>query len=144
VVVPGFFGTKENAVVASLGRGGSDLSAVLLAQGLEAVQCELVKDVHGYFTADPTIHQRAQHLPRLSYDEALEMADAGCELVQQRAVEAARAARLQLVVRSLDDAAPITVVSDEGDAKGERLHGSDSTAEWSAQDGLTEKEQRRR
>lgn len=111
VVVPGFFGTLANGTLVSLGRGGSDLSAVLLADELEAEQCELIKDVHGYFSQDPNVHKRAEHLEWLSYEQALGMADAGCELVQQRALEAARTARLRLVVRSLDDAVRGTVVS---------------------------------
>jgi aspartate kinase len=111
VVVPGFFATLSNGTLVSLGRGGSDLSAVLLATELEAEQCELLKDVSGYFTEDPNLHKDAQHLSSLSYGHALEMANAGCELVQPRAIEAARVAGLRVVVRSLDDAAPGTIVS---------------------------------
>jgi hypothetical protein len=54
---------------------------VLLAQELEAEQCELIKDVCGYFTEDPNVNGRAEHLPRLTYEQALDMADARCELV---------------------------------------------------------------
>jgi aspartate kinase len=111
VVVPGFFGTLTNGTLVSLGRGGSDLSAVLLAQELEAEQCELIKDVCGYFTEDPNVNGQAEHLTRLSYEEALEMADAGCELVHPGAIRAARAAGLRLVVRKLDDGEPRSVVS---------------------------------
>jgi aspartate kinase len=111
VVVPGFFATLANGTLVSLGRGGSDLSAVLLAEGLEAEHCELIKDVNGYFTKDPNIHTHAQHLPSLSYEQALEMASSGCELVQPRAIEAARVRGLRVVVRSLDDTAPGTILS---------------------------------
>lgn len=111
VVAPGFFGTLTNGTLVSLGRGGSDVSAVLLADGLEAEQCELIKDVPGYFTEDPNVHPGAKHLPALSYERALEMAEGGCELVQPRAIEAARRAGLRLVVRSADDAAPASIVS---------------------------------
>ena len=114
VVVPGFFATLLNGMVVSLGRGGSDFSAVLLANELEAEHCELIKDVNGYFTKDPNIHNQAQHLPSLSYEQALEMADTGCALVQQRAIETARAAGLRVVVRGLDDTAPGTIVSGSG------------------------------
>jgi len=111
VVVPGFFGTLIGGTVVSLGRGGSDVSAVVLADGLEAEQCELVKDVPGYFTEDPNVHPGAKHLAALSYEKALEMAEGGCELVQPRAIVAARCAGLRLVVRSVDDAAPASIVS---------------------------------
>jgi aspartate kinase len=118
-VVPGFFATLSNGTMVYLGRGGSDLSAVVLADGLEAEQCELIKDVRGYFMEDPNVHHRAEHLDRLSYELALEMADAGCELVQPQAIEMARGAGLRLVVRSLEDAAPVSIVSaDERGPKG--------------------------
>jgi len=114
VVVPGFFGTKEGGVIASLGRGGSDLSAVLLADELDATECELVKDVGGYFATDPNVDPRAEHISQLCYEEALRMPDDGCELVQQQAIEAARSARLRLVVRGLDEAAAASIVSSGG------------------------------
>ncbi len=110
MVVPGFFGTLTSGTLISLGRGGSDLSAVVLAQELRAEQCELIKDVSGYFTEDPNVNEQAEHLARLSYEQALDMADAGCELVHPGAIKAARAAGLRLVVRSLDDAAPASIV----------------------------------
>jgi aspartate kinase len=113
VVVPGFFATLANGTLVSLGRGGSDLSAVLLAEGLDAEHCELIKDVSGYFSEDPNRDKRAEHLPSLSYEQALTMASAGCELVQARAIEAARVAGLRVVVRSLDDAAPGTILSSQ-------------------------------
>ena len=113
VLVPGFFGTHHGAVIRSLGRGGSDLSAVVLADGVDASRCELIKDVTGYFDVDPDCNDGAVHLPHVSYQRALEMADTGCELVQRRALEAARRARLRLVVRSLDDNSPASVVSED-------------------------------
>ncbi len=119
VVVPGFFGTNDKGVIRSLGRGGSDLSAVLLADGFDSSDCELIKGVSGYFTADPTVHGRAEHIPRLSYDQALGMADEGCELVQDRAIEAARVAGVRLIVRGLDEATPGSVVSEEEGAVGQ-------------------------
>jgi aspartate kinase len=100
VVVPGFLATREQRVV-TLGRGGSDLSAVSLAILLRADRCELVKDVDGYFTADPNIDARATLIPALEFEEALRLADDGCPLVQRQAIAAARAAGLPLVVRSL-------------------------------------------
>jgi aspartate kinase len=110
-VVPGFFATLANGTLVSLGRGGSDLTAVLLAIELEAKQCELIKDVPGYFTEDPNTTETARYLPALSYQEALAMAKAGCDLVQERALEEARTAGLRLIVRSLDDGEPGSIVS---------------------------------
>ncbi len=126
VVVPGFFGTLTSGTLVSLGRGGSDLSAVLLAQELEAEQCELVKDVSGYFTEDPDVNGRAEHLARLSYEQALDMADTGCELVHHWAIRAAKAAGLRLVVRSLDDTAPVSIVSGDGCAAKRSAYGEAS------------------
>jgi aspartate kinase len=111
VVVPGFLATTAAASIVSLGRGGSDLTAVLLAVGLKAARCELVKDVPGYFTADPNVETAARHFPSLTYDQALAMADNGCDLVQRKAIEVASKATLQLVIRTLNDAAPRTFVS---------------------------------
>jgi len=117
VVVPGFFGTHNGGAIRSLGRGGSDLSAVLLAKDLDATRCELIKDVAGYFDADPHSHTNAVHVPQLSYERALRMAETGCDLIQPQALETARLARVRLVVRSMDDHAPSSIVSDgAGDA----------------------------
>jgi aspartate kinase len=113
VVVPGFFGTHHGGAIRSLGRGGSDLSAVVLAHGLGASRCELIKDVSGYFDEDPRSHTNAVHVPHLSYDRALRMAETGCDLVQPQALETARRARVHLVVRSMDDHAPSTIVSED-------------------------------
>ncbi len=87
------------------------MSAVLLACEFDPKRCELIKDVHGYFREDPDTTARAEHLPWISYETAIDMAERGCELVQRVALEAARERGLQLVVRSLDDAIPGTVVS---------------------------------
>lgn len=100
VVVPGFLATRANRVV-TLGRGGSDWSAVLLAAELGAERCELVKDVDGYFTADPHTDADAALIPELSYATALRMADEGCPLVQRQAIAEAERARLPLIIRSL-------------------------------------------
>jgi len=86
---------------------------VLLADELDAERCELIKDVSGYFDEDPHSRQGAVHLPQVSYRRALEMADTGCELVQRRALEVARDARLRLLVRSLDDSAPASIISED-------------------------------
>jgi aspartate kinase len=128
VIVPGFLATRWDGAIVSLGRGGSDFSAVLLAVGLGAVRCELLKDVPGYFEADPHANAGARHLPLLSFDEAIDMAGRGCELVQQRALLVAKKAGLSLVVRSLDDRAPQSLIaqkagneSKEKEEDGERV-----------------------
>lgn len=110
VVAPGFLARGEGDALVSLGRGGSDLTAVLLAAGLGAASCELVKDVAGYFSSDPHIDSRARHLPKLTYARALEMSDEGCDLVQRHALEAARDRGMPLVVRALE-ASEHTVLS---------------------------------
>jgi len=108
VIVPGFLGVSAGGTITSLGRGGSDLTAVLLAAAVRANACELIKDVPGYFTADPHRDTQARPLQHLSFDEAIVMADAGCDLVQRAALVAASAASLPLVIRSMDAAAPVT------------------------------------
>ena len=110
-VVPGFFATDAAGAVRSLGRGGSDLTAVLLAKGLGASRCELLKDVPGYFTSDPRGNPNARHLPRLTFQEALALANEGCDLVQRQAIVAAAQCNLPLVIRSLDEAAPLSLVT---------------------------------
>ena len=101
VVAPGFLARGAGDRVVSLGRGGSDLTAVMLAAGLGAASCELVKDVPGYFTSDPKRDPDARPVQRLSFAAAIEMADAGCALVQRHALIAARDCALPLVIRAL-------------------------------------------
>jgi aspartate kinase len=93
----------------SLGRGGSDLTAVLLAAALGARRCELLKDVPGYFTADPKRDPGARPLDSLSYSRALEMADQGCELVQRRALEQAHALSVPIVVAAIGHGTGTTI-----------------------------------
>lgn len=106
VIVPGFLATNHAGAIVSLGRGGSDLTAVLLAVGLGASRCELIKDVPGYFTDDPRVNAGAEHIPYLPFARALAMADAGCDLVQRQALEAAERCALPIAVRSLAEGAP--------------------------------------
>ena len=102
VVAPGFLATTPGDGIASLGRGGSDLSAVLLASRLSASACELLKDVPGYFDSDPNLSYTARPIEALDYEDAIAMAHDGCELVQLRALEAARDLAVTLIVRSFD------------------------------------------
>ncbi|MEO6223344.1 MAG: hypothetical protein ABIP90_08835 [Vicinamibacterales bacterium] len=113
VVVPGFLATCRQEIV-TLGRGGSDWSAVALAAALHASRCELIKDVAGYFTADPRTAPEAELIAALDYTAALEMADAGCPLVQRQAIDHARRAHLPLIVRSFDS--PGTRVAESSSA----------------------------
>ncbi len=112
VVVPGFFSSNSAHTVVSLGRGGSDLTAVLLASGLNASRCELIKDVPGYFTRDPHRDASALPVPSLTFEQALQLADDGCDLVQRKAIEAAARCNLPLIIRSLDENAPFTRVAE--------------------------------
>jgi aspartate kinase len=116
VVVPGFLARGDGDAIVSLGRGGSDLTAVLLAAALGAA-CELVKDVDGYYSSDPNLDPDARHLPALSFDRALSLADAGCRLVQRDAIAAARDAGLPLVVRSIAGRRVTRLAEDEADAR---------------------------
>jgi aspartate kinase len=125
VVVPGFLAVGAGGTIASLGRGGSDLTAVLLAIALEADGCELVKDVAGYFTADPHVDPNAHHIRALTIDRAIAMAAEGCDLVQPAALDAARRASLPITVRCLDGSAPVTYVQPRSAAHGVR-HENDS------------------
>jgi aspartate kinase len=110
VVVPGFLGVSAGGAIASLGRGGSDLTAVLLASAIRADACELIKDVAGYYTADPNRNPGARQIHHLSIADAIRMADAGCDLVQRAALSAASHACLEIIVRSMDADAPVTHV----------------------------------
>ena len=123
VIVPGFLGVSADGTITSLGRGGSDLTAVLLAAAVRADACELIKDVPGYFTADPHARPDARPIHELLVDEALAMADAGCDLVQRAALAAAQAASLRLVIRSMDAAAPITTVHSSDQSRSRSSHG---------------------
>jgi aspartate kinase len=100
IVVAGFQGVDENGDVTTLGRGGSDLSAVAIAGALKADLCEIYTDVTGIFTTDPRIEPKAKKLERISYDEMLELASLGAKVLQNRSVELAKKLNVNLVTRS--------------------------------------------
>ena len=100
VIAAGFQGVDHLNEEQTLGRGGSDLTAVALAAALEAGLCEIYTDVEGVFTADPRIEPRARLLEKISYDEMMEMASLGSKVLQSRSVDLAAKYKLQLVVRS--------------------------------------------
>ena len=100
IVVAGFQGINEKGDVTTLGRGGSDTSAVALAVALGASQCEIYTDVDGVYTADPRMVPKAKKLDVVSYDEMLEMASLGAKVLQIRCVEFAHKFKMPLVVKS--------------------------------------------
>src|SRR5712691_9389892 len=100
VVVAGFQGLSEADEITTLGRGGSDLTAVALAAALKADVCEIYTDVDGVYTADPNIVPDARKLARVAYDEMLEMASLGARVLQSRSVEFAKKYGVPLHVRS--------------------------------------------
>ncbi|WP_458699610.1 aspartate kinase [Sulfurospirillum sp. 1307] len=100
VVVAGFQGITELGEVSTLGRGGSDLSAVAIAGALEADLCEIYTDVDGVYTTDPRIEPKARKLDKISYDEMLELASLGAKVLQTRSVEMAKKLNVNLVTRS--------------------------------------------
>jgi len=100
IVVAGFQGVDENGDVTTLGRGGSDLSAVAIAGALKADLCEIYTDVTGIFTTDPRIEPKAKKLEKISYDEMLELASLGAKVLQNRSVELAKKLNVNLVTRS--------------------------------------------
>lgn len=100
IVVAGFQGINPEGDVTTLGRGGSDTSAVALAVALDARQCEIYTDVDGVYTADPRLVPQARRLDTVSYDEMLEMASLGAKVLQIRCVEFAHKYQMPLLVKS--------------------------------------------
>ncbi|MCL1906104.1 MAG: aspartate kinase [Clostridiales bacterium] len=113
VVVAGFQGIDEEENVITLGRGGSDTSAVALAVAIGADICEIFTDVDGVFTADPRIVKKAWKMPYISYDEMLEMAAMGALVLQPRSVELAKQYGVKLHVRSSFNYSEGTIVRKE-------------------------------
>ncbi len=113
VVVAGFQGITENDDVTTLGRGGSDLSAVAIASALNADLCEIYTDVDGVYTTDPNIVPDAKKLDKISYEEMLELASLGAKVLQTRSVEFAMKYEVPVVVRSSFNANPGTLVTKE-------------------------------
>jgi aspartate kinase len=99
-VVAGFQGVDRQGRLSTLGRGAGDLSAVAVAASLHADRCDIYTDVDGVYTTDPRIEERAKRLPRISYEEMLEMASLGAKVLQSRSVELAMAERVPLRVLS--------------------------------------------
>lgn len=100
IVVAGFQGVNEAGDVTTLGRGGSDLSAVAIAGAIQADLCEIYTDVSGIYTTDPRIEPKAKKLKEISYDEMLELASLGAKVLQNRSVEMAKKLNVNLVTRT--------------------------------------------
>ncbi len=112
-VVAGFQGVGPDGRVTTLGRGGSDLSAVALAAAVKADRCDIYTDVDGIYTTDPRIVPRAKKLPRIAYEEMLELASVGAKVLQTRSVELAMKARVRVQVLSSFADLPGSLVVDE-------------------------------
>ena len=114
-VVPGFQGMADDGRVTTLGRGGSDTSAVALAAAVKATRCDIYTDVDGVYTTDPRIVPRARKLQRITYDDMLELASVGAKVLQTRSVELAMKEKVVVQVLSSFTDAPGTFVVDEDD-----------------------------
>ena len=112
-VIPGFQGMTSGGRVTTLGRGGSDTSAVAVAAALGADRCDIYTDVEGVFTTDPRIVPRARKLGRITYEEMLELASVGAKVLQTRSVELAMKKKVRVQVLSSFSDAPGTMVVDE-------------------------------
>ncbi|MDO8662619.1 MAG: aspartate kinase [Candidatus Omnitrophota bacterium] len=100
VIVAGFQGMTLNQDITTLGRGGSDLTAVALAKELKADECEIYTDVEGIYTTDPRIEKKAKKIEAITYDEMLEMASLGAQVMQARSIEVAKKFNVPIHVRS--------------------------------------------
>jgi aspartate kinase len=110
VVVTGFQGVTDDLEITTLGRGGSDTSAVAIAVGVGAAACEILTDVDGVYTADPRIVERSRKLPWCSYDEMLELAILGAKVLHSRSVEIARRFDIPIIVATSFNEVPGTIV----------------------------------
>lgn len=123
VIVTGFQGVNKYEDITTLGRGGSDTTAVALAAALHADACEIYTDVEGVYTADPRIVPNAKKLDEITYDEMLELATLGAKVLHNRSVEMAKKYGVQLVVRSSLNNAPGTIVKEEVDVESMLISG---------------------
>lgn len=113
VIVAGFQGAGEEGQITTLGRGGSDLSAIALAKGVDADLCQIYTDVDGVYTADPRIVPKAKKLSEISYEEMLELASLGTKVMQARSVEFSNKFNVPFEVRSSFNNNPGTIVKEE-------------------------------
>jgi len=114
VVVAGFQGVDEHGNITTLGRGGSDTTAVALAAALEAKECQIYTDVDGVYTSDPRVVPAAHRLDTVTFEEMLEMASLGAKVLQSRSVEFARKYNVRLrVLSSFEDGPGTLIISEE-------------------------------
>jgi len=113
VIVAGFQGETSEGAITTLGRGGSDLTAIALASAVEADACKIFTDVDGVYTCDPRIVPTAKKIQEISYDEMLEMASSGSKVMQSRSVEFAKKFGVTFEVRSSFNNNPGTIVKEE-------------------------------
>ncbi|MFH1441143.1 MAG: aspartate kinase [Candidatus Omnitrophota bacterium] len=113
VIVAGFQGVTLNQDITTLGRGGSDLTAVALAKELKADECEIYTDVEGIYTTDPRIEPKAKKIKEITYDEMLEMASLGAQVMQARSIEVAKKFNVPIHVRSSFSNNPGTMIIKE-------------------------------
>jgi aspartate kinase len=114
-IIAGFQGTTEDQEIVTLGRGASDTTAVALAIALQAARCENCKEVEGVYTADPRIVPAARRLKDITYEEMLEMATQGSQVMHNRAVELASVYNLPILVTSSMVDSPGTLIRGEGE-----------------------------
>ena len=123
VVVAGFQGLNRSEDITTLGRGGSDTSAVALAAALHADRCQIFTDVEGVYTADPRKIPKATKLKEISFDEMLELASLGAQVLNNRSVELAKKYNVELEVISSINPVPGTVVKEESQVEGMLIKG---------------------
>ena len=123
VVVAGFQGLNRSEDITTLGRGGSDTSAVALAAALHADRCQIFTDVEGVFTADPRKIPKATKLKEITFDEMLELASLGAQVLNNRSVELAKKYGVELEVLSSINPVPGTVVKEETQVEGMLIKG---------------------
>jgi aspartate kinase len=116
VIVAGFQGVNAEGHIQTLGRGGSDLSAIAFASSIGADVCQILTDVDGVYTADPRVVKDARKLPEIAYDELLELASVGTKVMQSRSVEFAKKYGVKFEVRSSLNDHPGTIVTEEHEA----------------------------
>ena len=123
VVVAGLQGINKNDDITTLGRGGSDTSAVAIAAALHADLCQIYTDVDGVYTADPRLVPNARKLPQISFDEMLELASLGAQVLNNRSVELAKKYSVELEVRSSLTDVPGTIVREVAQVEGMLIKG---------------------
>ena len=112
VVIGGFQGVSYKRDITTLGRGGSDTSAVALAAALNAERCEIYSDIDGVYTTDPNVVKDAKHLPEISYQQIQEMAEAGAKVLNAQAVQFAKESKIALYARDTFNPGKETIIKD--------------------------------